>query len=118
MPGAGRLDRRITIQRSSATTNDFNEQVAAFADLFTVWARRLDAADAEAMAAAGQVGSFRRSRFVVRSSNNTRSITPKDRIRYGGTADAPHHWNIEGVKETGEGRRRYLEITAVRDADS
>lgn len=114
--GAGELDRLIHIQRASVTTNAFNEAVETFADLFSTWARKDDVSDGERIAA-GQLGSSLVSRFKVRSSNNTRSITPQDRIRYGGTAAAPHVWNIHGVKETRDGRRRYLEITAARDAD-
>jgi head-tail adaptor len=49
------------------------------------------------------------SRFIIRSSSVTKTVTPVDRINYDG-----HIWNIKGAKETAEGRNRFIEITAVR----
>ncbi|MBB4185828.1 SPP1 family predicted phage head-tail adaptor [Sinorhizobium terangae] len=112
MPGAGKLDRRITIERETETgRNEVNEPVYEWTALTTVWARRRDASDGE-REAAGQVGSTLMTRFVVRSSSVTRTVTPVDRLNY---SDAT--WNILGVKETEEGRNRFIEITAIRDAD-
>ncbi|WEX07374.1 phage head closure protein [Chelativorans sp. AA-79] len=110
MPGAGKLDRRITIQRATSVPNDLNEPVKTWVDLKTVWARRTDASDGERFAA-GQVGSSLTTRFVVRSSSVTKTVSPLDRLSYGGI------WNIKGVKETAEGRNRFIEITATRDSD-
>lgn len=111
MPGAGKLDRRTTVQRFTSTRNDLNEEVRTWADLTTVWAQRRDASDGERFAA-DQVGSYLMTRFVVRSSSVTRAVTPVDRIEYDGTL-----WNIKGVKETIQGRNRFIEITAVKDND-
>ncbi|WP_085025288.1 phage head closure protein [Ensifer aridi] len=112
MPATGKLDRRITIERETETgRNEVNEPVYEWAALATVWARRRDASDGE-REAAGQVGSTLMTRFVIRSSSVTRSVTPVDRLNY---SDAT--WNILGVKETEEGRNRFIEITAIRDAD-
>ena len=111
MPGAGKLDRRVTFERSTSTKNEYNEDVETWAALTTVWAQRKDVSDGENFAA-GQVGSVLRSRFVIRSSTVSKTITPIDRLNYDGAG-----WNIQGVKETTEGRNRYLEITAVKDAD-
>lgn len=115
MPGAGDLDRRITIQRyDSSATDDFNEPIGAWTDYTTVWAKRSDPPDrarAEVLQA-GQIGSSLMSRFVVRSSSKTRTVTPVDRLSYDGAI-----WNIKNVKETSEGRRQFIEITAVRDLD-
>ncbi len=108
---AGDLDRRIVVQRFTTTTNEFNENTEIWADLQKVWARRRDVSDGE-KEAAGQVGSVLVSRFVVRSSIASRNFRATDRIFYDG---AP--WNIQGIKETNEGRNRFLEITAARDAD-
>lgn len=109
--GAGDLDRRITIERFTSTKNEFNEPVETWAPLATVWAQRKDVSDGEKFAA-GQVSSSLRSRFVIRSSSTTKTITPVDRISYDGAL-----WNIHGVKETEQGRNRFIEITAVRNAD-
>jgi SPP1 family predicted phage head-tail adaptor len=112
MVRAGDLDRRITLQRlSESGSNAFNEPVEVWTDLATIWARRADISDSERMAA-GQVGAALTSRFVVRSSSITRTMTPADRIFYAGSV-----WNIFGIKETRAGRNQYLEITAAREAD-
>ncbi|TCQ28262.1 head-tail adaptor protein [Rhizobium sp. PP-CC-3G-465] len=109
------LDRRITLQRASKVANAFNEETSTWLDLAKEWARRRDASDSQKveLLAAGQVGSFRVSRFTVRSSNITRSITPVDRLLHEGVI-----WQINGVKELDEGRHRFIEITASRDADN
>ncbi len=112
MPGAGSLDRRIVIERFTSVPNDLNEPVETWATFITVWASRSDVSDGENVAA-GQVGSSLRSRFVIRSSAAAKTVTPVDRISYGGGV-----WNIHGVKETKDGRNRFIEITAVRDTDA
>lgn len=112
MIGAGNLDRKITIQRATTVPNEFNEPVETWADFVTVWAMRRDVSDGEKFAA-GQVGSSLRSRFTIRSSSETRTITPADRLAHDSAI-----WSIHGVKEANEGRRRFIEITAVKDADA
>lgn len=109
--GAGSLDRRITIQRATTTTNAFNEPVPAFADLCTVWAARRDVSDGEKLAAGG-IGAALATRFTVRSSIETRTVTAKDRIVHEGAT-----WQITGSKEADLGRQRYIEISATKDSD-
>jgi SPP1 family predicted phage head-tail adaptor len=116
MAGAGPLDRRITIERATTVPNEFNEPVETWVPLpgltdGKIWARREDVSDGEKFAA-GQVGSALRSRFVVRSSTVTKTVTPVDRLNYDSAI-----WNIHGVKETKDGRNRFIEITAVRRTD-
>ena len=111
MPGAGNLDRRIVIERATSTNNALNEPQQTWATLTTVWAQRKDVSDGEKLAA-GQVGSHLSSRFVIRSNPTTKAITPSDRINYDGSI-----WSIFGIKETSEGRNRFLEITAAKDDD-
>nr|WP_280948728.1 head-tail adaptor protein [Methyloligella halotolerans] len=91
--------------------NGFNETEKPWSTLVTRWAGREDVRDTE-KAAADQVGATVMSRFTVRSDSGTRGVTAKDRIRHDGWV-----WNITGIKETRHGRGRYLEITAVREAD-
>lgn len=111
MPTIGKLDRRITFERHSETGRDeFNEPVYGWAVVATVWASRRDASDGE-REASGQVGSSVMTRFVIRSSSMSRTFTPKDRINYQG------FWNIEGIKETVDGRGRFIEVTAIRETD-
>lgn len=118
-PSAGSLDRRITIERATTTTNSFNEPEPTWVALATVWAMRKDISDGEKFAS-GQVGSTLLSRFTIRSSTLTRTVSPVDRLSYGTTNDSPPVptiWNILGVKEADAGRFRFLEITAVKATD-
>jgi SPP1 family predicted phage head-tail adaptor len=108
---AGNLDRRIVIERSTSTPNAFNEPVETWAPLITVWAERKDVSDAEKMSA-GQISSMLMSRFVIRSSAAAKGVKPSDRISYDGAI-----WSIFGVKETQDGRNRFIEITAGRSLD-
>ena len=108
----GKLDRRITIERlTSGSVNGFGEPSEAWATLATVWAKRSDVSDAEKVSA-GQRSSALMSRFVIRSSTVTRTVTTLDRLNY-----ESHIWNIHGVKETSEGRNHWIEITATRESD-
>lgn len=108
---AGKLDRRIVIQRATVTSGPFNEPAQTWADHLTVWAERKDVSDAEKMSA-GMVSSVLMSRFKIRSSAAAVAITPKDRISYESKI-----WNIIGNKETVEGRNRFRELTASTSLD-
>jgi SPP1 family predicted phage head-tail adaptor len=114
MTATGDLDRRITLQRATKASNEFNEPVDSWTDVATVWAKRRDFSDSQRIEflAAGQVGAFAVARFTVRSTSVTREVTPVDRLMHEGAV-----WQINGIKEVAEGRRRFLEITASRDAD-
>lgn len=107
---AGKLDRRITIERLSATKNEFNEDVEAFAPFKTIWAQRKDTSDLvkTEILAAEQVSSFQLVHFVIRSSSDARTVSPLDRINHDGRI-----WEIRGTKETADGRSRFIEITAA-----
>lgn len=112
MPAAGHLDRRITVQRlSEGLPNGFGEPVETWATLATVYASRADVSDGEKVNA-GQRSTALLARFVIRSSVTARTITTLDRISYDSAL-----WNILGVKQTGDGRDRFIEITAARDSD-
>ncbi|QPM89379.1 head-tail adaptor protein [Pseudooceanicola algae] len=111
---AGSLDRRVQFLRGTLTDNGFNEVLKwtdpatdALGDL--VWAERTDVSDQERWRAAN-VDAVITTRFVVRSSNFSRSITPKDRLVCDGLT-----FDIVGIKEIG--RRDRLEITASAQAD-
>lgn len=108
---AGALDRRITFERYTSVADALNEEVKTWAALATRWARREDVSDGERIAA-GELGAYQVSRFVVRSDDVTRTINPKDRISYSGSL-----WNIQSAKETSHGRRAFIEVRAVRAAD-
>lgn len=109
---AGELDRRIVVERLTEIGRDsFNEPILEWGVLLSTWARRRDASDQERFEAA-EISATLMSRFVVRSNSVTKTISPVDRLSHEGAV-----WNINGIKETLDGRARFLEITATKDAD-
>ncbi|TFL16428.1 phage head closure protein [Jannaschia formosa] len=105
---AGSLDRRITLQRATETTNDFGEKVPAWGLLATVWAGFKPVSDGEKWRA-GMVEAREFARFTIRYSSTVADLSAKDRLLFDGDP-----WSITGVKELG--RRQWLEITAERVA--
>lgn len=107
---AGKLDRRITLQRASTTKNGFNEDVEAWGDIATVWASATPVSDAERVRTQ-QVGAVISMRFQIRFSTAVADLSPTDRLTYNGKT-----YNITAVKELG--RREGLEITAATRSDA
>lgn len=108
MAGAGDLDRRIRLERLVKGKDDMGGSTdEGWHVLANVWAARADLSDAERYAADEQAAT-RMTRFKVRSSSVTRSLTPADRIFHAHAA-----YEIIGTKETAEGRDRYIEISTV-----
>lgn len=106
---AGKLDRRITIERASETRDAFNNITYSWTPLVTVWAAKLDVRDAERWSAQ-EVGAEITTRFQIRWSTAVEDVNPKDRIVFDGRT-----YDINAVKEMG--RREGLEITAAARAD-
>jgi SPP1 family predicted phage head-tail adaptor len=103
------MDRRITIQRATASRDEFNEPVNLWLTLATVWASYEPLSDGEAFRASETLAEAS-ARFVVRYSTTLAGLDPKDRLTFdGGT------WQIVRVKEIG--RREGLEITTKARAD-
>ena len=110
MSKIGRLDRRIQFQRAGLVDDGFS-QVEIWADHgFPVWAHKTDVSDGERWRA-DEVQAQITTRFLVRYSDFTADLTPKDRLISDGV-----EYNITGIKE-GAGRRQWLEITAAARAD-
>lgn len=107
----GKLDRRVIIERATVTADAFNEPIPAWTTFATVWASRQDVSDGENISA-GRTTAMAASRFVIRNAGTAAGLTTQDRLNYDGI------WNIEGIKETKEGRNRYLELTCTRNADT
>lgn len=105
---AGALDRRITLRRKSESITSLG-LTEVWADLGFIWASRKDVSDGEKMAAGGVMATLA-ARFVVRSSDLTRGLTPKDALIEGGRT-----FQITGIKELD--RRGFLEITAEARVD-
>ena len=106
---AGKLDRRITLQRATVTYDALNNPVQTWATLVTVWASKSEISDSERVAAK-EVGAEATKRFQIRYSTDVDDLNPKDRLTYNSET-----YQILGVKELG--RREGFEITAVVRAD-
>jgi SPP1 family predicted phage head-tail adaptor len=108
---AGELDRRITLERFTATQDPGSgEEVQAWDTLATVWASKKDISDGERFAAS-EVQAAISTRFVIRYSSQVADLNAKDRLVCEG-----HTYQVVGVKETGR-RREGLEISALRGND-
>lgn len=109
MLNAGDLDRRITIQRNSPTKDAFGASKDNWADLATVWAKKIEVSDAERTRAA-ETAAIITTRFQVRWWSLVSDLNPKDRVLYGTLT-----YDIVAVKELG--RREGLEISATARTD-
>lgn len=104
------MDRRIIIQRyDEIGRNGYNEPILDWVLVASVWAGRMDVSDAEKVSASHEQSALV-TRFSVRHSPDTASVSAADRISYDGRI-----WNITGVKEMAQGRDHFREITAVSD---
>jgi len=91
----GFLDRRITFVNQQTTQNAYGELVGTPVDGVTVWAA-LDNKSANSSVLTEQDTSINVVTWRVRSSTDTRAITPKYKIRYG-----TDMYNILAVQEIG-----------------
>jgi SPP1 family predicted phage head-tail adaptor len=106
---AGKLDRRVTLRRATVTKDEFNEDVATWETVATVWASKEDVRDSERVRAQ-QVGAAMTTRFQIRHSAAADTVSPEDQLVCEGKT-----YGIVAVKELG--RRVGLEITATTQAD-
>ncbi len=122
---AGRLDRRIDIQRNTPTASDSGEMVEAWTSLAanlpaTYRGLKVD----ERITGGPQVIASDQVEFTIRYSSLLASLNPKDRIIYPSmAADSPAApippskiYNVLGIVEVG--RAEALLITAQRAPDS
>lgn len=103
---AGKLDRRIRLERSTATQDEMNEDVLTWHELATVWASYEPIRDGEKFRAASTSAGLS-ARFVIRYSSQVADLNPMDRLVFKGVTYA-----IVGVKEA-QGRNVGLEITVA-----
>lgn len=106
---AGKLDRRVVLQRFTETRDEYNEPVQTWATLATRSASFEPLSDGERLRS-GQVGATATARFVIRYSTAVADLDAKDRLTFDGDTYAILH-----VKPLG--RREGLEITATARAD-
>ena len=104
-----KLDRKITLQRATTTTNEYGEEVQTWGTLATVWASKKDVSDGERIAAAAASAEIG-TRFQIRWDSSWSDLSPLDRVVYDGRT-----YNISAVKEIG--RREGLEISAAARAE-
>lgn len=104
---AGKLDRRISIERAVITTDPLGGDSYVWSELAEVWAEVLPISDGERWRAA-EVAANVTTRFRIRWGAN---VTVEDRIAYDGRT-----YEIVGVKEIG--RREGQEITAAARAEA
>jgi len=101
---AGKMDRKIVLQRFTETFDSYNESVKTWATLATRWASYEPISDGERLRSSETAATLS-ARFVIRYSSAVATLNPKDRLTFDGTT-----YEIVHVKELG--RREGLEITA------
>lgn len=109
MVDAGKLDRRIRLERFTETRDEFNEPVKTWALLANRWASYEPLSDGEKFSAS-ETAANASARFRIRWSQVVSDLSPKDRLIFEGDT-----WEIVRVKEIG--RREGLEITTTGRAD-
>jgi SPP1 family predicted phage head-tail adaptor len=121
---AGRLDRKITIQRKTTTVEESGQATETWADLAANrWAAVLPLAGDERFAVP-EIGANQQAEFQVRWSSSIAGLTPKDRIIYPIPDDTSPAtpipdtsvYDVAAVHEIG--RREGLRIIAIRRTDT
>lgn len=107
---AGKLDRRIVIERATETRDGFNVPIKAWDELACVAASKEDVRDSERVASQ-EIGAEITTRFQIRYSSDVADVDPRDRIRFEGRV-----YDIVARKEIG--RRDGIELSAVARAEN
>jgi SPP1 family predicted phage head-tail adaptor len=98
----GRRDKRVTLQRFTATPNAYNELEKSWQDLDTVWAHLKTQSGKEALSAGQELAST-----TVVFNIRFKALTTQDRVLHNGQA-----YDIESLHELG--RRKELELICTR----
>lgn len=106
---AGARNRRVTLQRFTATESEMGGDVEAWTDYTTAFARVLHGSGQERREAAQESASVAATFYVLRNPL-TAALNPKDRIVWGG------NWDIVSAVPSLQFNRE-IEITAIRAAD-
>ena len=106
---AGQLDRRITLERQGAETDDgYTTVPGEWGTLAEVWAKLMPMSGAERLAAL-QNAAFANCRFQIRKSTQVADLNAKDRLVFENVA-----YDIANVRPEG---RAFLVIDAVARND-
>jgi len=106
---AGRLDRKIAIERFGAVEDEHGDRVESWAPLANVSAEVVPAPGGERYSSSENAATAL-TRFTIRWSTTVADVNPKDRIGYGG-----RFYNIKSAIELG--RRVGIEILAAVETD-
>ena len=106
---AGRLDRRITVQRKSIAHSDSGQEVVTWQDVAEVWAEKVENRGEERFAAQQLVGHAIKT-FRIRWSSVVDEITTEHRLTFDG-----REYDITDVREIG--RRDGLELDAFAPSE-
>lgn len=106
---AGKLDRRVRLERFTTLPDAYNEPVKTWTTLATRWASYEPLTDGERFRAS-ETAANASARFVIRWSATVADLNPNDRLVFGGRT-----YEILHTKEVG--RREGIEITAAARAD-
>jgi SPP1 family predicted phage head-tail adaptor len=106
---AGKLDRRVTLQREGVETDDgYSTQPGAFEMLADVWARLVPLTGAE-RATADETAAYGKINIEIRKDSSWADLNAKDRFVLGAqTCD---------IVNVTEPRRGYLFVEGVARAD-
>lgn len=102
---ASQRDRRVTIQRFTATQDEYGEEIETWADQGTRWTAIFYGKGDERRQAAVEMGKQSAS-FVMLADSLTRSVSIKDRLVADGDA-----WDLVSVSPLG---RAEIEFVGVR----
>lgn len=105
---AGRRDQLVTLQRYTATQDDYGEEVPTWADLDEEWAAVFFGRGSERRQAAQEQAS-QVATFQMLSNDTTTGLLPRDRIVHAGA-----NWDITGPPALDTPKRGKVEIEAVR----
>jgi SPP1 family predicted phage head-tail adaptor len=108
-----KLDRRITLQRSTDTQDEYGSPVKVWNTLgpATIAANYKPVSDGEKFAA-GEVGATLSARFTIRYDSAWADVSALDRLTFEG-----REFDIVGAKEV-DGRRQFIEITAAARSET
>jgi head-tail adaptor len=118
---AGRLDRRVTIQRKSIVLADSGEQIESWASLSTNRPASVTPVSGAERFGGDQIESRQQVEFRIRWSMDVADLSPLDRIVYPSSdaTDSPSlgssFYNVLAVNEIG--RHEVLQIITTRHPD-
>lgn len=107
------FDRKIELQRKSTTQDDYGSEVVTWASIAPggIWASYKPVSDGEKLSA-GEVSSALSARFTIRYDSAWSDVSTLDQLVFEGKT-----FDIWGVKESSDGRRQFIEITAARRSE-